>query len=120
MINFIGLLEVVEIIKFFMIIIFGTQFAHGLTVLILEKTMLNYFVFSIFFPPETFFQKLTNIMQYTLVGSSYFIYTKIGKYNWFVRKILFAVILFLQGVCSIIVYHLIAWPLDALVVFVEE
>lgn len=112
--------DIIQLIKFIVMILLSTQFAHGLTVVIMEKTMLNYYLISIFDPPENSFQKFTNFIQNMLVGSSYFIYTKISKYNWFVRKILFIIILFVQGILSIVLYYIIALPLDTLVEIIED
>lgn len=84
--------------------VLAIQFAYGCTILLLERTMLNFYDLSIYRPATTVFQKIQNIFQKGLLGSGYYIYTKIGKYNWIVRKILFLLALFIQGILSIILY----------------
>ncbi|CAN7538597.1 hypothetical protein [Rossellomorea sp. LjRoot5] len=95
---------ITDIIKLFIIVVLSTQFAYGCTILLLERTMLDYYDLAVYRPATTIFQKITNAFQKGMFGSGYYIYTKIGKYNWFVRKILFILALFVQGVLSIIVY----------------
>ncbi|MGM0842279.1 MAG: hypothetical protein ACQEWE_16200 [Bacillota bacterium] len=106
------LYNIAEIIKLIIIVILSTQFAYGCTIFILEKTMLGYYKVAIFDPPTTLFQKITNAFQKGMFGSGYYVYTKIGKYNWFVRKILYLIALLVQGVLSIIIYYILAWLID--------
>lgn len=96
-------------------IILSTQFAYGCTIFILEKTMLGYYEVAIYDPPTTVFQKITNTFQKGMFGSGYYIYTKIGKYNWFVRKVLYLIALLVQGVLSIIIYYILAWLIDLII-----
>lgn len=109
---YLTLFDFISLIKFIILIVLCTQFAYGLTIVFFEKTMLGYYDITIFRPAATSFQKITNGFQKLFFGIGYYVYTKIGKYNWFVRKILYIVILLVQGILSIILYYLIAWPLD--------
>ncbi|XQY91607.1 hypothetical protein ACNRWW_19275 [Metabacillus sp. HB246100] len=106
---FLTLYTLAEILLLTVGVILATQFAYGCTIAILEKTMLEYYIMAIFNPPTSIFQKITNTFQKGMFGSGYYIYTKIGKYNWFVRKILFLLALFVQGIISIIIYSLLSW-----------
>ncbi|MFS8187421.1 hypothetical protein [Rossellomorea marisflavi] len=105
----------VEFIKILIALILIAQVAYGFTILLLEKTMLGYYELSIFNPPENWFQKSTNAFQKVTIGSGYYVYTKIGKYNWFVRKVLYLMILILQVVTSIILFQIIALIFEILV-----
>jgi hypothetical protein len=103
---------VTEFIKLSIIVVLSTQFAYGCTILLLERTMLDYYDLAVYRPATTIFQKITNTFQKGMFGSGYYIYTKIGKYNWFVRKILYLLSLIVQGVLSIIIYYILAWLVD--------
>ncbi|MEI2664022.1 hypothetical protein [Rossellomorea sp. LJF3] len=100
--------DIGEMILLAVAAVLATQFAYGCTILLLERTMLDFYDLSIYRPATTVFQKIQNTFQKGLLGSGYYIYTKIGKYNWFVRKILFLLALSVQGILSIIVYTLLS------------
>ncbi|RIW32523.1 hypothetical protein D3H55_13125 [Bacillus salacetis] len=104
--------DTIEVIKIGVGVILSAQFTYGCTIAILEKTMLGFYKTSIYDPPTTVFQKITNTFQKGLLGSGYYIYTKIEKYNWFVRKILFLIALAIQGILSIILYYIITGLLE--------
>jgi hypothetical protein len=104
--------DTIEVVKIVVGLILSTQFAYGCTIALLEKTMLGFYELSIYDPPTTKVQKTINIFQKGLLGSGYYIYTKIGKYNWFLRKILFLFALVVQGILSIILYYLISGLLE--------
>jgi len=93
--------DIGELILLAVAAVLATQFAYGCTFLLLERTMLDFYDLSIYRPATTVFQKIQNIFQKGLLGSGYYIYTKIGKYNWFVRKILFLLALSVQRILSI-------------------
>lgn len=109
------LYSIVEFVKILIALILIAQVAYGFTILLLEKTMLGYYEISIFEPPENTFQKITNFFQRVTIGSGYYVYTKIGKYNWFVRKILYLFILIVQGILSILLFQIIALIFEILV-----
>lgn len=105
----------VEFIKIMIIAILAAQFSYGCAILLLERTMLGFYQLSIFDHPTNIIQKATNVFQRVTIGSGYYIYTKIGKYNWFVRKILFIFILAMQGCLSVILFQVIKLILEILV-----
>ncbi len=106
--------DTIEVIEIGVGMILSTQFAYGCTIVLLEKTMLGFYELSIYTPPTTIFQKITNTFQKGLLGSGYFIYTKIGKFNWFVRKILFLIALAVQGILSMTLYYIISGLLEGI------
>lgn len=106
--------DTIEVIKIGVGMVLSTQFAYGCTIVLLEKTMLGFYELSIYSPPTTIIQKFINVFQKGLLGSGYYIYTKIGKYNWFVRKILFLIALAVQGILSITLYYIISGLLEGI------
>jgi hypothetical protein len=106
--------DTIEVVKLGVTLILSTQFAYGCTIALLEKTMLGFYEYSIYDPPTTTIQKMINIFQKGLLGSGHYIYTKIGKYNWFVRKILFLIALAIQGILSITLYYIISGLLEGI------
>lgn len=106
--------DTIEVVKLGVALILSTQFAYGCTIAFLEKTMLGFYEYSIYDPPTTTIQKMINIFQKGLLGSGHYIYTKIGKYNWFVRKILFLIALAIQGILSITLYYIISGLLEGI------
>ncbi|CAN7185574.1 hypothetical protein [Rossellomorea sp. LjRoot5] len=109
---FLTLYSAVDFLLLAIGIVLSTQFAYGCTILILEKTMLGYYEVAIFDPPTTLFQKITNAFQKGMLGSGPYIYTKIEKYNWFLRKILFLVALLVQGILSVTLYTVLSMIVD--------
>ncbi|WP_053216084.1 hypothetical protein [Guptibacillus hwajinpoensis] len=87
--------------------ILGIQFGYGVLILLLGRIMINYFAVTIEEKPSNLIQKVINIFMISTIGSGYYIYKKVANYNWFLRKIFFAIALFVQGVLSIIIYQVI-------------
>ncbi len=110
-----ALYTAVEFLKILIIAILAAQFSYGCAILLFEKTMLDFYEISIFEPPKNIIQKITNAFQRVTISSGYYVYTKIGKYNWFVRKILYLFILIVQGILSIILFQIIALIFEILV-----
>lgn len=106
--------DTIEVVKIGVVLILSTQFAYGCTIALLEKTMLGFYEYSIYDPPTTTVQKIINVFQKTLLGSGPYIYTKIGKFNWFVRKILFLIALAIQGILSMTLYYIISGLLEGI------
>lgn len=99
--------EFIEIARILIMYLLGIQFMFGLGVLLLERIMINTYVFDIDRKSSNFLEKTLNIISMTVTGSAYFIYKKVAHYNWFLRKIFFAIALFVQGVLSIVIYQII-------------
>lgn len=91
-----------------------TQLSYGFSIFLLESTMTSFYALAIYENPNTRYQKFVNIFMFLLVGSGYYIYIRLSKYNWFLRKILFLIALVLQAIASVIIYKIIYGILKAI------
>ncbi|MGE7781065.1 hypothetical protein ACQKL0_14175 [Peribacillus sp. NPDC097264] len=91
-----------------------TQLSYGFTIFLLEGTMTSFYALVIYEKPSSSYQKFVNLFMFLLVGSGYYIYLRLRKYNWFVRKFLFLIALVLQGIASVIIYYSIYGSLKAI------
>jgi hypothetical protein len=92
----------------------GIQGAYALTILLLGSVMIEYYDWGIYEKPETLYQKSINFFFASLLGIGPFIYKRISRYNWFARKFLMIVFLFLYMIASIYVYKFIIFILRTL------
>ncbi|RBP02499.1 hypothetical protein [Rossellomorea aquimaris] len=98
---------IIVFIKYLLIAILLTQLGYGFLILLLGKTMVDFYTISIYEKPNNSFQKATNFFQKSTIGFGYFIYTKVSKFNWIVSKFLLLVCLIIQAILSILIYELI-------------
>jgi hypothetical protein len=90
------------------------QGGYALTILLLGNVMVEYYEWGTYEKPETLYQKSVNTFFVTFMGIGPFIYKKLLRNNWFVRKLLMVVFLFLYMITSIYVYKFITFILKAL------
>ncbi|MFJ7637757.1 hypothetical protein ACIQZM_15085 [Peribacillus sp. NPDC097206] len=90
------------------------QLTYGFCIFLLEETMTSFYALAIYDKPSSPYQKFVNWFMFLLVGSGYYIYLKLRKYNWFVRKLLFLLALILQGITSVVIYKIIYGTLKAI------
>ncbi|MCA0970758.1 hypothetical protein LCM20_09170 [Halobacillus litoralis] len=111
-------MESAVIIEYFIMVvmyILSIQVLYGFSILLLGSVMTDYFEWGIFEPPETLFQRVTNIIMIGLIGSGFYINRRLMKYGWFKRKLLMFVALLMQTVASIVLYQIIVSALEFVV-----
>ncbi|PLT35018.1 hypothetical protein CUU64_06405 [Bacillus sp. V5-8f] len=79
-------------IKYIGIVLMCTQLGYASAILVLGKTMLEYYEWGYFKKTENLFQRLTNIFLDVTAGSGYYIYKALLRFPWIVRKLLFLLI----------------------------
>lgn len=87
---------------------FSVQFASSLSLFLLERAMISYYyIFGTYEKPSNLCEKTVNFCMYAMMGAGFYIYLRLRKYNWFVRKFFFLIALIIQGIASIIIYKII-------------
>ncbi|WP_257350764.1 hypothetical protein [Pseudalkalibacillus decolorationis] len=100
-------IDYIEVIRISLAAFLGTQFATALPLLVLGRVQYEYYTWGIYEKPCTKPQKIQNIIMFSMVGSGCYIYKRLLKYNWFVRKFLYLILVLLQGILSIIIFTII-------------
>ncbi len=98
---------IIEFMKYVLIAILLTQLGFGFSILLLGNTMVDFYRVSIYENPENPIMKMSNFFQKTTIGLCYFIYTKLSKFNWILKKGLLLGCLVIQAIVSIILYEII-------------
>ncbi|WP_242556306.1 hypothetical protein [Bacillus sp. HU-1818] len=104
----------VKYAEYLMLGIFSIQFAYGLSILLLGNIMMNYYEWGTFRDPSKLFQKVVNFGTGLFMGSGYFVYKRLYKYNWFLRKLYFLIFLVGGGILSIIIYYILSFILHTI------
>ncbi|MDQ0230662.1 hypothetical protein [Metabacillus malikii] len=107
--------DFVYIFEFVLGYFLGIQWVSVLLFFIIQWAMVDFYKLGTFDNPKSIFDKLTNFFMITFLGSGYFLYKRFSKQKWVVRKLSMFVALCLQGIISIIMYHLITIPLNLVV-----
>ncbi|MGF3104512.1 hypothetical protein [Rossellomorea sp. DUT-2] len=103
---------IIEFMKYVLIAILLTQLGFGFLILLLGNTMVDFYSVSIYENPENLIQKMSNFFQKTTIGLGYFIYTKLSKFHWILKKGLLLGCLVIQAIVSILLYEIILRLLD--------
>ncbi|KMJ55525.1 hypothetical protein AB685_26805 [Bacillus sp. LL01] len=106
--------QMIEYIEIFIAMVFVGQFAFGITLLALGKVMMEYYEWGIFRPATNWFQKSTNFFMKGCFGVGPYFYAKLMRYPWIITKLLFAIILLLMGLTSIVLYYILTWIINVL------
>ncbi|MDP4552892.1 hypothetical protein Q9251_18595 [Alkalihalobacillus macyae] len=106
--------EFILIVRMLLFYTLGTQVMYGVTILLLERTMVNFYLSAIVENPTNIIHKSTNLFMKAVIGTGYLWYSKFAKYNWFLRKILILFGLVIQIIASIILYQIIIRTLTAI------
>lgn len=104
----------VEIIEGLIASILGIQIVYGLSILILGRTMVDYYEWGTFRKPETGFQKIVNFFSAAIFGSSYYIYKRLERFKWWKRKLYLLLILILMSIASIILFYTVSYILRSI------
>ncbi|MGN7268228.1 hypothetical protein [Bacillus licheniformis] len=86
----------------------AAHFAYSLCFLIIASHMIIEYEKMIFLKPEKRSHKITNTFVFLLVGTGYFVYKRL-RYNWFLRKLYFALYLVGRGILSIIIFYIFSF-----------
>jgi hypothetical protein len=103
---------IIEFMKYVLIAILLTQLGFGFLILLLGNTMVDFYRVSIYENPENPIQKMSNFFQKITIGLGYFIYSKLSKFHWILKKGLLLGCLVIQATLSIILYEIILRLLD--------
>ncbi|OLS36346.1 hypothetical protein BTR22_12655 [Alkalihalophilus pseudofirmus] len=109
------LAEIITFIDNLLLMLIASHFGFGLGIVVVGKLLVDYYEWGIFTPPETKFQKTTNIFMRSIVGLGPYIYNRFKKYNWLVAKLLYIVSYLILGVAALIVYQVISVLLQRIV-----
>ncbi|ASB91080.1 hypothetical protein CHH92_16605 [Bacillus sonorensis] len=101
----------VEYSEYALCAILGAQFGYGLLLLILGNLMINNYERGTFEIPSNLFKKIVNFYTGLFFGASYFVYKRLYKYNWFLRKLYFSLYLLGSGILSIIIFYILSFIL---------
>ncbi len=104
----------VKYAEYLMLGIFSIQFAFGLSILLLGRIMMNYYERGTYRAPSNSFQKTVNFTTALFMGSGYYIYKKLYKYNCFFRKLYFLLFLVGGGILSIVTYYILSFILHSI------
>lgn len=106
--------EFIEITSILLLYILGIQVMYGVTIILLERTMVNFYLSTLVENPSHIIHKAMNLSMILTIGSGYYWYSKFAKHNWFLRKILLLFALVIQIIASTIVYQIIIRTLTAI------
>lgn len=109
--------DYVRIFLFMLLLLLLIQFTYSAAILVLERNMINAYQPSIINKPTNTFQKAWNIISIVSTGAGYYLYKRVAKFNWLLRKILFLIELIIQGLLSIMIYQVIKGILSRLLSF---
>ncbi|MCA0970760.1 hypothetical protein LCM20_09180 [Halobacillus litoralis] len=73
--------------------ILATQLVFGSIILLIGSHMMNFYEKITFHKPDGIGKKLYNIIIAILFGAGYFLYDKLYKFHWILRKSLFAAVI---------------------------
>ncbi|MBG9913423.1 hypothetical protein [Bacillus sonorensis] len=104
----------VEYAEYVIAIILSAQFAFGLVTLLLGYMIMDYYERGTFSEPSNLFQKFVNGWFALIFGASYFAYKRLYKYNWFLRKLYYALYLLGSGILSIIIFYILSFILHSI------
>jgi hypothetical protein len=100
--------DIIAFIDNLLLMLVASHFGFGLGILFVGKLLVDYYEWGIFDPPETKFQKITNIFMRSIVGLCPFLYNRFKSYNWLVAKLLYIVSYLLLGVVALVLYQIIS------------
>ncbi|MDV2886666.1 hypothetical protein RYX45_15850 [Alkalihalophilus pseudofirmus] len=109
------LAEIITFIDNLLLMLIASHFGFGLGIMFVGKLLVDYYEWGIFDPPETKFQKATNIFMRSIVGLCPYLYNRYKKYNWLVAKLLYIVSYLLLGILALILYQILSGLLNLLV-----
>ncbi|NPC91491.1 hypothetical protein HOO54_04325 [Bacillus sp. WMMC1349] len=98
----------VEYTEYAICAILGAQFAYGLTIFLLSSVMMEYYEWGTFKNPTNRFQKSVNFGTALFFGLGYFVYKRLYKYNWFLRKLYFLLFLVVSGILSVFIILIVS------------
>ncbi len=93
----------------FLLWFFTLQATYGFLILLTGRLMMDYFEWAVYEKPDTTYQKVVNFIMYFMIGSGPYIYSRLEKYNWFLRKLLMVLALIAQIIISVLIYEIFNW-----------
>ncbi|MFS0821689.1 hypothetical protein [Bacillus sp. 1P02SD] len=106
--------EIIDTITLVLAAWFALQFTISLVTLLLGSVMVDYVELGIFRNTNNPFLKFFTFVTLFIFGLGPFIYTKLSKYSWIVRKLLMLVITLGMGIVFMIIYYIIKALLHAI------
>lgn len=107
--------SIIEWIQILLTAFLSAQFASSFLIFLLESTMISYYyILGTYEKPSNLYEKTVNFCMYAMMGAGFYIYLRLRKYNWFVRKFFFLIALIIQGITSIIIYKIIYGTVKAI------
>ncbi|MBT2694795.1 hypothetical protein [Bacillus sp. ISL-55] len=93
---------------------FVFQSGYGMAVLLVGRVMIEYYEWGIFEQPSTLYEKTINTLLTVTAGIGPFVYKKLYKVNWLIRKILMLLFLILFGLAGVIIFNIVSILLRAI------
>ncbi|WNF22704.1 hypothetical protein [Mesobacillus jeotgali] len=106
--------ETILFVEKAVVIWFIFQIGYSISVLLIGNTMIEYYEWGIFENPSTSYEKIINTLLMVTVGVGPFVYKKLNKYNWLIRKILMLAFLVLFVIIGVIIYQIVSIVLRSL------
>lgn len=105
----------IEWIGILLLYLLSIQWGSSFVIFLFESAMIRYYyILGTYEKPSNLYQKTVNFCMYAMMGAGFYIYLRLRKYNWFVRKFFFLIALIIQGIASIIIYKIIYGTVKAI------
>lgn len=92
--------------------ILTVQVLYSLTIVLLGNIITDYYDLATYKNPKTLYQKTITFIINIFFGLGPFVYGKLLKYSWLLRKLYMLVATFLMAIISIPLYYFIINVLD--------
>ena len=96
--------EIILFIEKTIVVWFLFQTGYAMAVFLVGRVMIEYYEWGRFEDPATPYEKTINTLLSVTAGVGPFVYKKLYKFNWFFRKILMVIFLFLFGIAGVIIF----------------
>lgn len=103
--------EILELIQGLVVYYLGIHVIYSALIFLLGNIMVDYYELGIFRSPTNIFQKIVNFFTNFFLGSGPFIYRKLERYPWLLRKLYMLVATIFMFLLTIPIYYSIKYLL---------
>ncbi|TGB03468.1 hypothetical protein [Halobacillus salinus] len=96
-----------EFLVYTAVSILATQLVFGSIILLIGSHMMNFYEKITFYKPGSAGKKAYNIIIVLLFGAGYYLYDKLYKFHWMLRKFLFALVIFTFAIIHVITIYVL-------------
>ncbi|WP_137790257.1 hypothetical protein [Bacillus sp. E(2018)] len=87
--------------------ILGSQVAYFFAVILLYKTMMDWYEWSTFPDPRNLFEKTVNFLTALVFGVAYWAGLRVKNKNWFMKRVYLLGYVFVYIILAVIVYNIL-------------